>query len=51
MNNLEQAIYSDINDEVYRRGYGSERLGSVNFQNDWRVLFLVALSLYLIFRG
>lgn len=50
MNSLEQVIYEDINEEFYRRGYGSERLGSVNLQNDWLILFLVAISLYLVFK-
>ena len=47
---LEQVIYQDIENEFYKRGYGSERLGSVNLQNDWLILFLVALSLYLVFK-
>lgn len=50
MNSLEQIIYADLGEEFYRRGYGSERLGSVNLQNDWLILFLVALSLYLVFK-
>jgi len=50
MDNLERIIYEDIDNEWYRRGYGTERLGSVNIQNDWILLFLVALSLYLVFK-
>jgi len=50
MNALNQAIYNDIANEFYRRGYGAERLGSVNLQNDWKLLLLVAVSLYLIFK-
>lgn len=50
MNNLEVVISENIDNEFYQRGYGAERLGSVNLQNDWVLLFLVALALYLFFK-
>lgn len=50
MDNLERVISENIDNELYKRGYGTERLGSVNLQNDWMLLFLVAIALYLVFK-
>ncbi len=48
MDELEMTINEDMQEELYRRGYGVERLGSVNEQNEWIMLALVAIGLYLI---
>lgn len=48
MDELERTIDEDMQEELYRRGYGVERLGSVNGQNEWIMLALVAIGLYLV---
>lgn len=48
MDELEITIHEDMQEELYRRGYGVERLGSVNEQNEWIMLALVVIGLYLV---
>lgn len=48
MGELENVIYDNISDELYRRGYGRERLGGLDLPgNEWIMLIAVAVALYL----
>ena len=48
MDELEMTINEDMQEELYRRGYGIERLGSVNGKNELLMLALVAIGLFLV---
>jgi len=50
MDELEMTIYDNLADELYERGYGVERLGSVNENSEWFMLILVAVALYLVWK-
>lgn len=48
MDELEMTIDENMQEELYRRGYGIERLGSVNDKNEWIMFALVAIGLFLV---
>lgn len=48
---LDKLIQSDTEDELYQRGYGEARFGSLNGNNDTLALLLVSAVLIALFWG
>ncbi len=50
MTELEKQIHKTIANELYNRGYGSQRFGSVTAANDWLALLIVAVTLIFLWK-
>ena len=48
MNQIDETIFDNLSDELYKRGYGVERMGSVNATSEWMMIAVVVLGLYLV---